>query len=169
MKQGLGQALHDCDCEASSRHQIRRVNDASQTTVVGKSEEIFEVTSDRRQPPSSNTMVANCPPTIASHLLRGGDNSRKQLQSLHNRLCLPPARCGHLSCPPANTLLHPFPFSSVSSSSPPGACHLPLLPPAHLTPLCLSLPLHPPHPHPHPTPFLLKYAKYHGFEQHASV
>ena len=163
MKQGLGQALHDCDCEASSRHQIRRVNDASQTTVVGKSEEIFEVTSDRRQPPSSNTMVANCPPTIASHLLRGGDNSRKQLQSLHNRLCLPPARCGHLSCPPANTLLHPSPFSSISSSSPPGACHLPLLPPRppHSP---MSFPSPPPSPPPTPShPFPVEICKIPGF------
>ena len=168
MKQGLGQALHDCDCEASSRHQIRRVNDASQTTVVGKSEEIFEVTSDRRQPPSSNTMVANCPPTIASHLLRGavtilGNNCNRCTTDF---VFLPRDAATY-------PVLPQTPFSTLSPS--------PLyilfftswcLSPSPSTPPPTSLPYVFPFPSTLPTlptPILLKYAKYHGFEQHASV
>ena len=170
MKQGLGQALHDCDCEASSRHQIRRVNDASQTTVVGKSEEIFEVTSDRRQPPSSNTMVANCPPTIASHLLRGavtilGNNCNRCTtdfvflpRDAATYPVLPQTPFSTLYPSPLYPLLHLLVLVTSPSSPPPTS--LPYVFPFPST-------LHPPQPH--PTPFLLKYAKYHGFEQHASV
>ena len=164
MKQGLGQALHDCDCEASSRHQIRRVNDASQTTVVGKSEEIFEVTSDRRQPPSSNTMVANCPATIASHLLRGavtilGNNCNRCTTDF---VFLPRDAATYPVLPqtPFSTLfpspLYPLLHLLVLVTSP-----SPL--PAHLTPLCLSLPLHPPPPPPPSHPFPAEICKIPGF------